>query len=132
MKKTFIISVPLRDKHKLKKITSTYFKIYLWMDKITVCVYILHFKFKVLLLDIAKYLFKLLNFVWELWGLPGIVNVFLIGKPGLVAKIIKWEGYTVKFLIMSIFITTSGKYIARKINAVFLRIHDLYQWKGWM
>lgn len=35
--------------------------------------------------------------------MSGIADGFLLGKHGLVAKIIKWERYTVKFLIISTF-----------------------------
>lgn len=40
---------------------------------------------------------KLLNFVWGLWGLSEIAEVFLMGKHGLVTKIINWERHTATF-----------------------------------
>lgn len=73
------------------------------MDEIILCVYLPHFKFNVPLLVPAKYVSKSLDFAWGLWGLFEIAEVLLMGKHGLVAKIINWEKYTVKFLIISTF-----------------------------
>lgn len=73
------------------------------MDEIILCVYLSYFKFNVLFFVFVKYVFKLLDFVWGFWGLFEIVEVLLMGKYGLVVKIINWEKYIVKFLIISIF-----------------------------